>query len=430
MSHEKKVDDEIFNTIEVLTTFIENVAKETKIPDVMLRRSLSESWFSDTLAWLLDPKSGDKTGVKFVEAFIRLIAKKRSDSSNGYRRRGKYLKSGKEGSGRPISGSNRLSLKNAAILREFYLSKSECVTAVKGAQYCDIVIIDLDTKDGVFIAIENKLFTTNHPYQLENYYNLIEEKYKGVKTLEYVYLTLLGDKPECFKNEKSYSKILLTDWIRISWVDDILPLIEKVSPTANEDVEDVRRIKLLLTWIKNVTHHSSDIANQIDNFTKLLIEAARDCLVDELKRLCKTGEWKHKENIKSSIVHSSIPARVLYVQMLPNMFITVQGKKRSKKFYEKILIPFGAYPDQVYHMMDIAARGIYYKHFENPSIYLNNKKKQTITMTESRKRIKPILEFLYKYKCELQVLLSTGKLIKQANKKDLEIQIEYLNNNG
>ncbi len=38
-----------------------NVAAE--LPDVTLRRCLSEAWFSDTLAWLLDPKAGHKLGV-------------------------------------------------------------------------------------------------------------------------------------------------------------------------------------------------------------------------------------------------------------------------------------------------------------------------------------------------------------------------------
>jgi len=61
--------------------------------------------------------------------------------------------------------------------------------------------------------------------------------------------------------------------------------------------------------------------------------------------------------------------------MLPNLSLTIQGKTRSKNYYEKIFVPFGAYPDQVYHLIYMAARDIYKKHFDNPSIYQNKKKK-------------------------------------------------------
>ncbi len=70
------------------------------------------------------------------------------------------------------------------------------------AQFADIALFDLDSKDGLFITIENKLFTTNHPQQLETYYKLIEDKYSSVKTREYVYLTLTGEEPTYFGKRK------------------------------------------------------------------------------------------------------------------------------------------------------------------------------------------------------------------------------------
>ena len=41
--------------------------------EILIRRSFTESWFSDTLAWLLDPKGSHGFGVKFAnEFFVRI----------------------------------------------------------------------------------------------------------------------------------------------------------------------------------------------------------------------------------------------------------------------------------------------------------------------------------------------------------------------
>lgn len=231
-----------------LRNYIDNVESDIKIPDIMFRRSLNETWFSDTLAWLFDPKSGDSLGVKFLEKFIEIIAKKRSASDLGYKRKKSHLKFGKSGQGRTVTGINRFSLKNAAVCREFYLSKkiSNCSKwNGSGTQYCDVVVLDLDSSDGIFLTVENKLFTTNHPNQLENYYDTIEDKYSRIKTREYVYLTILGEIPQ------GDNKVLKSEWVRISWVDDILPILEDLKPEKYAEVEDVRRIRKLLKWLKS-----------------------------------------------------------------------------------------------------------------------------------------------------------------------------------
>jgi hypothetical protein len=65
----------------------------------------------------------------------------------------------------------------------------------RGPRYCDIILLDLDTSDNIFVVIENKLFSSNHPSQLEEYYELVEKNYKRAKIREYVYLTLYGIDP-------------------------------------------------------------------------------------------------------------------------------------------------------------------------------------------------------------------------------------------
>lgn len=161
---------------------------------------------------------------------------------------------------------------------------------------------------------------------------------------------------------------------------------------------------------------NKSICRDVEDFLKLIINSATKVLTAHLQRLSVEGrEWYQKDKIRSSIVHSSIPRRVLYVQMLPNLSITIQGKTKSKKYYEKIFVPFGAYPDQVYHLIYMAARDVYYKHFDNPSLYLNTKKKLTKKRLNEEKKIEQLLFFIYKYKFQLQVLLSSTKLIKNTN---------------
>ena len=305
-------ENEIAKSIKSLRVYIDHRESKYKIPDIMLRRSLNETWFSDTLSWLLDPKSSDSLGVKFIERFVKIISQKRSKSELGYKQKISHLRSGKSGKGRLTTGANRFSLKNAAVCREFYLSK-KLWRKSKGPQFCDIVVFDLDSSDGIFLAIENKLFTTNHPNQLEDYYINIEEKYKLIKVREYVYLTILGEKPiTTFK--KSDKKILNSEWVCISWVDDILPILELLEPSNIEtsEAEDVRRVTELLRWLKEIIPKDR-IKKDIETFVKLIVGSAAQCLTEELNRLTKVGRWNQKGKTKSSITHTSYPTKVLRI---------------------------------------------------------------------------------------------------------------------
>jgi hypothetical protein len=60
-------------------------------------------------------------------------------------------------------------------------------------RYCDLVLLDLDSDDGLTVFIENKLFTCNQADQLVEYLEAAEEKFSRIPTREYVYLTLRGD---------------------------------------------------------------------------------------------------------------------------------------------------------------------------------------------------------------------------------------------
>ena len=364
-------------------------------------------------------------GVKFSEKFTEIIARKRSNSDLSYKQKTSHLKFGKSGTGRTVTGSNRFSFKNAAVCREFYLSRKigkKSSWEGIGTQYCDIVVLDLDSSDGIFLTVENKLVTTNHPNQLENYYHTIEDKYKRIKTREYVYLTVLGEDPQIF--DDSDTNILNSEWVCISWVDDILPIIEILKLENEAEVEDVKRVRRLLSWLKNITQTDAQIKQDLEKFVGFLVDSTALCLVEELNRLTGKGEWSQKENIKSSIIHSSYPTKILRIQMLPNLFLTVHGQKKSKKHYEKVLIPFGAFPDQVFNLIDISARDICYNHCVKPEEYFSGKRKQTVTISETKQNMKPLLEFVFKNRYQIQVLMSLTKKIKEAEKHEMESELD------
>jgi hypothetical protein len=94
--------------ISVFEGFIIEKNAKAKLPDITLRRCLSEAWFSDTLAWLLDPKADHGLGVGFANEFLKKVASNRSSSKFGYARRRYHLKWGKKGPGKGHRVSNWL----------------------------------------------------------------------------------------------------------------------------------------------------------------------------------------------------------------------------------------------------------------------------------------------------------------------------------
>jgi hypothetical protein len=227
--------------ISEISGFIDATNRKAELPDVTLRRCLSEAWFSDTLAWLLDPKAGHKLGVRFVNEFLKRIARNRCSSELAYARSGSHLKWGKNGPGRAPSG---LKLANSSVIREFYLSKEEIKRGGRGQRYCDLVLFDLDSGDSLFVVIENKLFTTNHPRQLEDYFEAVESKYYRAKVREYVYLTLGRSEPKKFADENTSRH---KHWVQVSWLGDVLEILEKC--IGQNAPNELRHLKKLLNYL-------------------------------------------------------------------------------------------------------------------------------------------------------------------------------------
>jgi hypothetical protein len=340
-------------TINEIKDYIDTADNLHGIDEIMLRRSLTESWFSDTLAWLLDPKADHGLGVKFAREFLKVVAHKRS-TDEAYARRQAHLKFGKSGPGVTTTG---LAISNATVLREFYLTSDVSNKNGRGTRYCDLVFMDLGSDDSIFVAIENKLFTRNSKYQLKESFEAIEGKYLRAKVREYIYLTLDGQSPQEKNDDSRYFKY----WVNISWADDIKEILNSL--LDDESLEDLYDLYNLLCYLSYMTHPNASIFRNVNKLKKALLSIAADCLHEELNRLGegKRGTWEISSKTKAHniLYHTSAPTRHLHIEILPNFCITVHGKRNKSQQYEKILIPFGAHPDQVFSLLDIAARDIY-----------------------------------------------------------------------
>lgn len=402
-----------------ISTILNQNPLDLEDKDIVLKRCFTENWFSDTLAWLLDPKGSHKLGVRFANAFVRKMAQIRTES-NYYKSKSTMFRWGNKGSGKLAT---QLSLKNASSVREFYLAQSIGKRNRRGPRYCDVVFLDLDISDGMFVAIENKLFTTNHPGQLEEYYDLVESKFLRAKIREYVYLTLSGT-PPVYKGEKEPRQFKY--WLNMSWDTDILDLVEEL--TEDDIHPDILQLKTILKWMNQLK--ASSLQKLVDPLRSDLLRTAAEGLCEELARLNdgKTGEWHVEENKRKSKImlkHSSFPKKPLYVELLPNFTITVQSLQRKKAVFEKIIVPFGVHPDQIFNLIEIAARDVCHYHFgDSVSNYLNGARRNKTTITQWKQESKEIFEYIYKHQHELKIILSSSKYIWDALERQEDNQEE------
>lgn len=382
-------------------------------PDLVLKRSFNEAWFSNMLAWLLNAKGSHGLGTRFTDGFLKSLAKKRSDQQNQYARRDSFLKWGKEGKGRSTSG---LSLSNASAAREFFLSSGIGRESTQGSRFCDVVLVDLDPADGLFVAIENKLFTTNHRNQLQDYHQTIESRYRRANTREYVYLTFHGFYP---LSSGGQSTTLNQIWLRCSWTEDIAGILHSFS---NEELHpELSKLLRLLKWLKSIYQEREE--SRAEEFRLQILYAAAYCLEEELNRLGegRTGTWSITRQGKSvNLVHSANPKSPLVVELLPSLSVTVQGLRKGRASFEKIVIPYGVNTDQIFNLLDIAARDIYKAHFgEKSSVYLNAHKKRTRSSTCNRKQaVRPLIDFVSDHFEALRVLFTVSLTVWDQGTKE------------
>lgn len=363
--------------------------------DLMFRRCFSENWFSDTLSWLLDPNGSHGLGVKFGTDFLKIIAQKRTFEDQ-YKNKGSFLKVGKGVSGVAASA---FKLSNASSIREFYLSRSTGNKSNKTQNFCDVVFLDLDVNDGLFVTIENKLFSFNHSDQLELYHDLIEEKFSRTKVREYVYLTVKGNSPSKIKDEK-----YLKSWVCLSWIDDIFSLLPEEKKDENIDISLLRSC---LVWLRNLK--GNNYLDSIEYLKKMLSAITILNLIEELDRLNegKKGSW-YFDRDKNILGHSSHPSKYLTINVLSNLTISIQGKKATNGLFDKIIIPFGIHPDQIFNLIEVAAREIFYGYFgDSVNLYLSKKKRVSNSKLNAEKEEIELMHLINKNYLEFKTIVSS-----------------------
>lgn len=392
--------------------FLDGVPRDG-LSEALLRRCLNEAWFSDTLAWLLDPRGSHGLGVTFLDAFVRCVAKKRSEDPR-YARRATHLKFGKQGRG---TGATSFSLANAAVLREFFLARGRGRQG-RGPQYCDIVVLDLDSGDNFMMVVENKLFTVNRRGQLEGYLETVEDRYSRAHTREYVFLTLDGRPPTPYPGE---SAATYARWVCLSWSSDVLGILEQL---VDRGAAEVAPVLAYLRWMRHLAVPDGGSALErgaVDTFLHHVLHASGERLLQELNRLGDRPDgWTvASENPpgcaspKVVLQHRSTTSG-LYVEMLPNYSITAQTRSRRGARFEKIVVPFGAPPDQVFNLLDVGARDIYHGHFDKPAHHLGDHRRLRQRATVRGEAYLELFRFLYERRFELRVLLTSARSIWNA----------------
>lgn len=392
------------NANEFITKLGRTLSESPPPDEFLLQTALNEAWFSNTLAWLLDPRGSHRLGVSFCQDFVSLIGRCRIEPEGCYFRRATFLKRGKEG---PGVGTTGFSFQNAAALREYYLSCSIDRTNDRGNRFCDVVFLDLDSSDSFFLAVENKLFTSDHVGQLSEYREAIETKYARATVREFVYLTLCGDQP-VFARENWESE----HWVRLSWTRNVLDILENLAPDGGKEVHpQVIELKKLLCWLRHVTDLNVDRVS----LKRLMLRAAAECLYEELVRLDKPdgGQWElektkcEAERCEAERISYTVrTAAYLTLELTPGLTVTVQGRRyNGKAEFDKIVVPFGAHPDQVINLLDVAARDIYHKFFGKPTAHLGTARRLRTTWTEKEKEHWPLFQFINQFRYALKSML-------------------------
>ena len=390
-----------------VNALLDEAATVGKPDEITLRHCLNEGWFSDELAWLLDPQGNHGFGVRFLQEFMKAVARERCRPDRSYARRASHLRwSGAPGAGRHVTGKTRLHLGNAASFREFYLARG---VAQKGAgdRYCDVVVLDLDRTDGVVLVIENKLFGTNSRGQLRDQTEAIEEKYHRATVREYVYLTLFGEAPTSRIDDEVP---LLPRWVALSWMPVIIDILDQLEPDPSGRLRD---LVALLRWLRGLSEASGRNPESVMLLVTSLLNGGVECLLEELNRFSRNGRWLRSSQGSKllTILHSSAPARRLKVKLITNCSIAIQSTKHGKARCDKLLLPFGAPAGQIYNLINITARDLYWIHFDKPKAYLKDLRRRK-SLSQTEKHFRPLLDLVWRRRYELQALMGVARCVK------------------
>ena len=393
------------SVIQPIREILEHARSQGKPDEITLRHTLNESWFSDALAWLLDPHGSHELGDAFLSGFVNAIATRRPEPDPLF---AKLLADLKLRQFRRPGDKRLLSmrLENATALREFYLPAIVSRRKNQRSRYADVVVFDLDPDDGLFLVVENKLFGANHRGQLLDQYEAVEQKYATVPICKYVYLTLSGDRPN---SRSTAERRILEHWTCLSWTTDVLGILEGI---AQEPGPRLMELITLLRWLRRLIEASASRQGAVRELEQAFVDVGVFCLKEELVRLGegKPGSWEITSTGHRSarLKHSAAPKRALTISMLANCSLAIQSKYRNKALCEKILIPFGASPDQTTHLLQLTARDIYGIHFNKPDAFFSQRA-ELERSGNAAPAVDCFLKFIWEHHFELGALLCVSR---------------------
>ncbi|MCB0034941.1 MAG: hypothetical protein KDE51_13000, partial [Anaerolineales bacterium] len=232
---------------------------------------------------------------------------------------------------------------------------------------------------------------------------------------EYVYLTLFGLPPANYDEADEQEHLY---WVRLSWATDILDILEQLE--VQSEHPQVTKLKALLRWLHELSRQDEVIQETMEALRYELLLQAANCLFVELNRLGegKRGAWRLDKSAAQKVIirHSSYPTKALHVELLPTLSITVQDRSHGRASIDKIIVPYGARPDQIFNLLDIAARDICHLFFEGQvDLYLADRRRRRNRSAE-QKAAEPLFEFVYKHANALKAMFALSSVVREAAK--------------
>ena len=280
--------------------------------------NLSELWFSDRLAFYLNPDEKHGLGKKFCYDFLKMMIENRKRA--GQTILDSQLRIGKGKKGETLSSR---ALQNIGVVREFYLQKG---------QYLDLVLLNLNRNQQLVVIIENKYLTSNSEKQLSTYRKAMKELLPTSTIFETIYLTLKGDGP---KTSKESTQSDLKHWVSMSWFDHVLPLLKKHQQTHSELYKALFSLKAL-----------SERQIEAEHYIHLSLKAYAEYILEELNR--RSENWVLNLTRKSKYtfyfqgpVNRSIKLSYHSGSHLKIMTSTTKGSFNRSSYCSEYILPLG-----------------------------------------------------------------------------------------
>lgn len=223
---------------------------------------MNETWFSNQLAWLLDPKGSHCLNSEFSNKFFTSILGSKFTNKE-------------------------FNLKNFEVCREFYVQvdDDEKSRDKQVARRLDVVCMDLEQK--VVVVIENKFDGMNHNNQLSEYLQ-VENLFTEDFSFYFIYLTYASNQLNDKNINKENKELVLQKYKLATWIDDIEPILDLYAATnyeifklrntlARNNIENDFDIKKVLAIMK--------IIGDEENNTLINKDAGDDWRVSEKKLL-------------------------------------------------------------------------------------------------------------------------------------------------